>query len=420
VPEPWNPPSPAAAELLREAARWFLEQPQDLYDQLDRAIMEASPPVLREEVTLAAETAASTRANIVHWATCTLRDPGARVPVNLSPEVLGIARDAVRRGADQMLVATYHAGQNVAMRYCMQLALSMPADRETLAEVLDLAARTIFAFVDDMVAALVEQLERERAQLTRSTHAERFEVVNLILEGAPITSERASARLRYDLRRVHTAAIVWGDPGTADQAELDRAAEALARAAGAQRPLTVIASASSLWVWYDADADADTASDAERALAAIEPIPRIRAALGPAASGIDGFRRSHLDALATQRLMYNVPGDLRLARFADVELVALAAHDVDRAAEFVARTLGELATADQELRHTLRVYIREQFSASRAARALYAHRNTVLNRIQRAERLLPAPLERNGVEVGLALELVRWLGPRVAGEAASG
>ena len=112
-----------------------------------------------------------------------------------------------------------------------------------------------------------------------------------------------------------------------------------------------------------------------------------------------------------------MPADLRVASFADVQLVALVAHDEERAAEFVSRTLGELAHADPDLRHTLRVYIREQFSASRAARALFAHRNTVLNRLQRAERLLPAPLEHQGLEVGLALEIVHWLGARVGGEA---
>lgn len=82
-----------------------------------------------------------------------------------------------------------------------------------------------------------------------------------------------------------------------------------------------------------------------------------------------------------------------------------------RAREFVARTLGALADADSELRDTLCAYIGEQFSA---ARALYTHRNTVLNRLQRAERLLPIPLAGHGLEVGVALELAQWLGPSPA------
>jgi DNA-binding PucR family transcriptional regulator len=131
--------------------------------------------------------------------------------------------------------------------------------------------------------------------------------------------------------------------------------------------------------------------------------------VGPSGTGPDGFRRSHFDAVATQRLMSRRP-DLRVARFADVQLVTLAIQDEQRASEFVARTLGTLADADSELRDTLGVYIREHFSAARAARALYTHRNTVLNRLRRAERLLPLPLAGNGVEVGAALEIAQWLG----------
>jgi DNA-binding PucR family transcriptional regulator len=343
----------------------------------------------------------------MHWAECTIADPGGRVPANLSPAVLAIARDAMRRGADRMLLSGYHASQNIAWRYCMRVLFSMSSEPHVLGEALDIAARSIFQFVDDTVAALEAQIERERAQLTSGTHAERLEVVNLILEGAPITSERASARLGYELGAIHLAAIVWSEPGTADQAELDRAAEQLARAGGAARPLTVIASGSSTWVWF---ACADELSRGA-ALAAIADVPSVRAALGVPGAGIEGFRRSHLDALAAQRLLGNLAGEVRVARFSDVELVALAASDAERADEFVARSLGALATADSELRDTLRTYVREGFSASRAARALFAHRNTVTARLQRAEQLLPAPLAGRGLEVGLALEILHWLGP---------
>jgi hypothetical protein len=55
------------------------------------------------------------------------------------------------------------------------------------------------------------------------------------------------------------------------------------------------------------------------------------------------------------------------------------------------------------------VNIGEQFSPARAARALYTCR-TALNRLQRAERLLPFPLAGHGLEVGVALEIAQWLG----------
>ena len=384
----------------------FLDEPADLMAEVHAAVAAAADEPLRSEPVLAAEVVASTRANVLHLAASMLKDPGGRVPANLTPEVLGIAREAFRRGIEQSVYTTYHCGQNIVWAYWMRTAFSLSSDPAVLRQALEAGSRSVAGFVEDMVAALSGQLRRERAELARSSHARRFEVVSLILDNAPITAGRASTRLGYDLRRRHTAAVLWTDPGRPDQAALAQAAEALGPATGARQVLTVIASSSSMWAWLAAAAD--TGVGAITAATATHH-PAVRVAVGPAGAGIDGFRRSHFDAVATQRLMSRRP-DLRVARFADVQLVTLALQDEQRAREFVARTLGTLAGADRELRDTLCVYIGEQFSAARAARALYTHRNTVLNRLQRAERLLPLPLAGHGLEVGVALEIAQWLG----------
>ncbi|WCB95083.1 hypothetical protein DSM104299_03825 [Baekduia alba] len=401
----WEPPSDRVAELIRAGAAALLDETSALFEQVDAAVLEATPPRLSADPAITAATVATNHANILHWAGANTRRPGAHVPANLSPAVLDLARDIVRRGLDDSTTLnTYRVGQNIAWRAWMTLAFTLTDDPDELRELLDVTARSIFAFVGETVDGIQELIDREREELAGGTHAERLETVNLILEGAPITSARASERLRYELAGRHTAAVAWTDEDGAGPGALEQAADALARAAGARRAFTVVASTRALWAWFaaaDAGAPVDFAAP-----------PGVRIALGTTAAGMEGFRRSHLDALATQRLMHRMPGDLRIASYQDVQLVALSAQDEEGTAEFVARTLGRLATADPELRETLRVYIREEFSASRAARALFAHRNTVLNRLARARELLPAPLEGRGLQVGLALEIVHWLGAR--------
>jgi DNA-binding PucR family transcriptional regulator len=408
----WEPPSERIAALIRAGASTLIEDPDALFGEVDAAVLAAAPRRLSDDPTITAATIATDHANILHWASANVRRPGAPVPANLSPQVLDLARDIVRRGLDDTTLNIYRIGQNVAWRAWMSRAFTLTDDPDELRELLDVTSRSIFAFVDETVAGLQELIDREREQLVRGTHAERLETVNLVLEGAPITSARASARLRYEMSRRHTAAVVWSEAEVSDQGELERAADALARAAGARSPFTVVGSTRSLWVWYAGSQEPDL--DAVRSH--LQGSPGVRIALGSTATGMEGFRRGHLDALATQRLMHRMPGNLRIASYEDVQLVALSAQDEDGAWEFVSRTLGELTGADADLRETLRVYIREEFSASRAARALYAHRNTVLNRLARARELLPAPLEHRGLQVGLALEIVHWLGARAPSE----
>jgi len=386
-----------------------LEEPPDVMADLNDSVFAAATEPFRSEPSLTAEVAASSRGNILHWAASLLRDPGERVTANLSAEVVGIARDVFRLGVEHALATAYHAGHNAIWRQWMRLAFTVSSDPVILQEALDVAARSLADFVDDTLSALADLLESERAELTRGSHAQRFEAVSLVLEGAPMTTDRASERLGYRFDRRHTAAILWMDPREPDRRALQRAAEAIGDATNTRDALHVIASSSSMWVWL-----ANAAAIDEFALAeATSRMPGVRIAVGPEGSGVDGFRRSHLDAVETQRLMQRLP-TLDFARFSDVQLVALATSDELRASEFVARTLGNLATADPELRETLRIYILEHFSASRAARTLFTHRNTVLNRIQRAQEMLPLTLDRHGLQIGVALEITHWLRPQLS------
>ena len=103
VPDAGEPLSPEAADLVRRVARVFLDEPADLMAEVHAAVAAAADEPLRSEPVLAAEVAASNRANVLHLAACMLKDPGGRVPANLTPEVLGIAREAFRRGIEQAM-----------------------------------------------------------------------------------------------------------------------------------------------------------------------------------------------------------------------------------------------------------------------------------------------------------------------------
>jgi DNA-binding PucR family transcriptional regulator len=407
----WERPSPRVAELIRTIATLLLNDPEALFQEIEGALTEqADPqnPVLTDPA-LAAAIRRNNRAGLVLWASSNISDPGAPVPPNLGPEAMAVARDAVRRGFDQGILEGYRVAQNIAWQRWMSAAFAATSDPEELRELLEVTARSIFTYVDETLAGMAREIEREREELRRGTQAQRLEVVSLILEGAPISTQRASVRLNYELERSHAAAIIWADAPESDPVVLERAAEAVGRAAEAL-PLMVVASESSVWVWVASEAGPDRpALEAE-----LERLPGVRVALGPPASGMPGFRRSHLDALATQRLLDRASSSLRLASYDEVQVVALTMQDEERATQFVHRTLGEFASAPAELRETARVYLREQSNAARTARVLFTHRNTVLTRLARMAELLPAPLEGRVLQVALALEIVHWMGPPAA------
>jgi DNA-binding PucR family transcriptional regulator len=411
TPGHWERPSPTVRGLIHTAAGLLIDAPSDLFAEIDAVTLADADPAVVADPALVAAIRRANRANLRHWARANISDPGAPVAPNLGPETLGIARDLVRRGYDQASLDAYRIGQNTAWRAWMALAFTLTTDPVELAELLDVTARSIFGFVDATLAGIVAEVERERERLTRGTHAERLEVVTLVLEGAPIRQDRASLRLQYQLDRTHAAAVIFSDAAEPDHGALEAGADLLARAAGGHRPFTVVSSAAALWAWIPGD-EGGSGLDLATVRAGLDALPGIRIALGTPLPGVEGFRRSHLDALATQRLLQRVPEDVRLATYDEVQVVALATQDEQRADEFVRRTLGPLAVAPPDLRETLRVYLREGCNTSRTARVLFAHRNTILSRLDRAEQLLPSPSDGRPLQVGLALEIARWLGPR--------
>ncbi|MEY9936631.1 PucR family transcriptional regulator [Streptacidiphilus sp. MAP5-3] len=410
----WEPPSPQVRELIRQGAELAVRAPAAWLDELDEATLSAAHHRdLADDPALRAATRASNRSNLLFWAAANVQAPGARVKANVDASQVNIARDLVRRGLNETALDAYRAGQAVALRRWTEICFALTTDHDELRELLDVSSRSIAAFVDDTIAGIAEQIARERQELTSGSHAERLETVSLILDGAPIPVGRAEQRLGYRLAGEHTAAVVWSEGPDAELADLDRAAELVAGhgaghvaghpgVGGDPRPLTVLAGAGTRWVWVHGR------PDREQLRSRAADIPGVRIAVGSTGDGVDGFRRSHLDALTVQRMLDRLSSPHQVASHDEVELVALLTADPKSAGQFVRRVLGGLETAEPEITEAVRAFVAAQCNASHAASRLYVHRNTLLRRLARADQLLPRPLASSVVDVAAALEVLRW------------
>ncbi|MFI6096424.1 PucR family transcriptional regulator [Lentzea sp. NPDC051213] len=397
----WPLPSPSVRELLRQGAEIALNPRPEWLDELHAAVFVGDRMrVLAEDPVLSAALRRNTVSNLIHWAAANVQDPGHRVAANVGPHTLEIARDLARRGLDERVLDSYRTGQAAAWRRWMEICFELTSDQAELRELLDFSSLSISTFLDDTIAGLTARIEAERQELTQGSHAERRAVVALLLEGAPINRRHAEEQLGYGLTGPHTAAIIWSTAGAA----LQGVAETLTKVSGATRGLTVIPGASALWVWLPV---ADVPHQLE---AALHAHPGVRVAVGRAGRDLAGFRRSHLDAVATQRMLTRLTSPRQIARYQDVHLVVLLSADPAQADEFVADTLGDLRSADPDMLDTVHTYVAEQFNTSRTAERLYTHRNTVIRRLARADELLPRPLAENVAGVAAALELLRWRG----------
>ncbi|WP_433197897.1 PucR family transcriptional regulator [Nocardia sp. CA-107356] len=399
--------------LMGDVAELMLADLDELVAEMDAAEIELTPAV-GVDAALVADMSASNRANAARLLTMFARREGRATPIDVPPEALDVARTVARRGIDlDVIFQSYRRGQNIAWQHYLAHAIRVVPSGPLLVRLLEVSSQRMFEYVDHVIGRVIADAQREREELLGGALARRTETIRLILDGAPIDSRRASERLGYELARRHTALVLWTQwPGEV-QGVLESSAAILARAAGARPPLTLSAGTSTLWAWLGTDSDPalDALPDAiDRAQ------PGVRVAVGPTRPGIAGFRLSHAAAIDIHSLLVGHPGGARLAFYQDLEVTALAAQNHDRAAEFVATTLGPLAAdtpGAARLRETLRVFLDEAENGPRAAARLHTHRNTVLQRVARASELLGHQPGERRLAVELALELAHQIGPRV-------
>ncbi|AWG62829.1 PucR family transcriptional regulator [Mycobacteroides abscessus] len=412
---PWPVVSERTKELFRRGAELALTPSAADLAELQRASLAGlhSQGVL-DDPTLFESIYRTNVDNLRHWAASNISNPAERVVLQLGQEAINIARDLVRRGLDRRSLDSYRMSQSVAWRSWMDICFSLTSDASELKELLDISALSISTFLDDIVEEVTALVDSDIKDLAHGTNTERLATLALIVEGAPITRTYAENRLGYRLSGEHTALIIWFSTahdsadslsdGRGVATALEAVADALTRASNATRRLTLVGSTRSLWLWLPTS-EVPIAESVRTALAAT---PGVYVAIGRGGQDIEGFRRSHLDAAVTQRMLARTTSSQRIARYEDVQLIALMAGDLNRVDEFIAETLGALVGADPEIRETIFAYIREGFNASKTAKRLYTHRNTVLRRLETADRLLPRALAENIINIAVALEVLRF------------
>ncbi|MET8713495.1 helix-turn-helix domain-containing protein [Streptomyces sp. NPDC004735] len=137
--------------------------------------------------------------------------------------------------------------------------------------------------------------------------------------------------------------------------------------------------------------------------------------IGPVADGlveVGAARR-----LAELALLTCPPGTTEIVRLEDRLPTALVVSQPELSARLVADVFGPLLALDPADRallvRTLEAWLECGGSAGRAAGRLYCHRNTVLNRLRRLERLTSRSLSRPRelIEMMLALDAFRLTAP---------
>ncbi len=382
---------------------------QAMFDELSARI-----EVVMSDGDLAALTLASCSSNvetILSMLTTGIPASAAQAPVT----ALEHARAMAARGAEvNDTLRFYRLGQGHFLDRWAEALEAAVGDPVRVLAALREATDFAVEYVDLVSASVSAEHLAERERRQRRSALLRADLVRALLAGEPHDPHAAERTLGHRLDGPQLCAVCFS-PRPTDR--LESAAQAVAEACGASRPLVLPDGASALTVWMSPRDPSGEHADLVRRALETRPYP-VSVGLGTVGRGLDGFRKSHDEAVRARRVAELTRVPTGLTAFDDVTLLDLLLRDVESAGRFTRRELGPLADpelAHRPLRDTLRAVLEPRGGISHAARALGVHRNTVLQRVRKAEELLGHPSDQRATEVHAALLLADLLPDLEAG-----
>jgi len=338
---------------------------------------------------------------------------------------LEYARRLAQHGAPvHQLVRAYRLGQRRMNELIFDELRATDIPDAMRVAVLEAMSTSIFEYIDWMSQQVVVVYEDEREKWLENQNILRGVRVREILAATKIIDvDAASASIRYPLRWHHVGLVMWFPDRSSEIDELPRLQRFLqelgeAAAVGAS-PLFIAFDRSCGWGWLPYRAATDEVVSTVRGFALSRPdSPHV--AIGTMACGVEGFRRSHREAVDARRVA--IAGQRRgsptviAASDPGLSVVARLGADVAGTREWVAEVLGDLASDednDERLRETLRVFLNCGSSYKAAADQLNMHFNTVKYRIGRAVARRGRDIGSDRLEVELALLVCHWFGSAV-------
>lgn len=320
------------------------------------------------------------------------------------------ARAMAARGYSvDVMLRFYRVGHGYFSERILSAIPELVADPAVaLAVVADLQ-RYAFAYTDRIGSEVAAEYVAELDRMQNRARAAQTDAVRALVAGDQIDLGHAERTLSHRLTGWQTAFVCWTDR---DDTDLPRVGAAIGAHLGSSHPLLVPDGARALWGWISTTrapgvAAADLASVADKVPGAV------RVSVGTPGQGARGFRDSHAQAQRGVRIVELAGRGAPVTSYSDVALVDTMSGDLDLARAFVASELGALGAdgrREDEERRALLAVLDAQGGLAAAADELGVHRNTVLQRVRRAEERLGRPASERVVELHAALRMVEVLG----------
>ncbi len=412
-PNPNTPP--AAADALRQVVLRVEKGHPDMASQM-RDLLAANIDTLQGDQQLLELLQASIESNLSTIFHMLINDIDLQA---LKPPTAAIEyaiRLAQRDIPLSSLTRAYYLAQSMLLRISMDEVEQQELSEGRRLELVRSLANTIHSYIDWMLQRITEEYGTEHRRWWSARATTNTASILKVLRGETVSPQSFTAETHYELERRHLAMVAWfEDPsgGIEAQQRLDRLVRQVAALLGSPRaPLISAVDRTTAWAWASMPVQQLPASIRSSIDDVVAKAPSVRLALGAIEPGVEGFRRSHQQAVGAWQVALS-SNRYRLAPVVadadpNVALTSILLKDQPQSVQWMSRVLGRFAgpgDANEAVRETLRVFFASGQNYSRTAELTGVHRNTVRHRVARFEAEQPSEQHFDALEVALALRI---------------
>jgi len=314
------------------------------------------------------------------------------------------------------LTRAYYLAQSMFLRIAMDEVEQQDLSDGRRLELVRSLANVIHSYIDWMLQRITEEYGTEHRRWWSARATTNTASILKVLRGDTVSQQSFTAETHYDLDQRHLAMVAWFDDpsgGIEAQQRLDRLVRQVAALLGSPRaPLISAVDRTTAWAW----ASMPVARLPEKTRVSIDEVvgkaPFVRLSLGAIEPGVDGFRRSHQQAVGAWQVALSSNRYRHAPVVADadpnVALTSILLKDQNQSVQWMTRVLGRFAghgEANESVRETLRVFFASGQNYSRTAEITGVHRNTVRHRVARFEAEQSGAQQFDPLEVALALRI---------------
>lgn len=415
VPKPLSEDVETTGRLVVQVADQLRERFSEVSGAMTALILDKEAPLDQAELTtMLSSSVAGNLDTVLHL----LHN---RIPVrHARPSTAAIEyayRLAEHRVPADMLRRAYHLGSEALRRESFAQVQKLGCLPDEKLHVLHYIDGFLHTYVDWISAEVLAVHDQETQRLAEYSASAAATVIRDVLTGGDVSPTTFESTARYRLDQRHRAAVVWIDranPAVDYTRPLTQMVDRIARGSGCHGPVLFTAvDRGSAWVWFAVTSDGNLYDAVPGALSALDDG---RISFGGVGSGVEGFRRSHRQAVAAGRVAriagssphspvtYDDPG---------VAIASILTADMTAVRQWITEELGGLAATTEtaeRLRDTYLCFLDNNSSYTRTGSQMNLHRNTVKYRVEQALEFIGDAPGRNRADVAMALHICRVLG----------